>query len=197
MKYLLYALLVAYLAFACQSNATETAEETVVETPQTETSEPPQKETPPNELTFLETAIGTIPVHSSFEGVEPLFNKNNDTTYVINFWATWCKPCVEELPYFEKIASSYNNEKVQVILVSLDFKRQLETKLKDFLAANQLKSQVVVLTDSKYNNWIDKVNEDWGGAIPVTMIYNAEKRTFFGDQFSDFEELETALKDFI
>ncbi len=143
---------------------------------------------------YLPTAIGEVPIYDSFEGIESLFHQKNDTLYVINFWATWCAPCVEELPYFEKINEVYREQKVKVILVSLDFKRQLETKLKPFLEKMPLRSQVIVLTDNKYNNWINKVDADWGGAIPVTVIYKGEQRQFFSDQFSDFKELENAVK---
>ncbi|MEM8526694.1 MAG: TlpA disulfide reductase family protein [Bacteroidota bacterium] len=199
MKQILLLFSFAVCAFACQNTAT-----TDTETP-AETEEPaeamqtaaPKAEMPELKVTYLETAVGKVPVYNTFEGVEPYFKKNNDTTYVVNFWATWCKPCVEELPYFEKIQSAYAGQKVQVVLVSMDFERQLEKKLKPFLEEYKLKSAVAVLTDNKYNNWIDKVDPSWGGAIPVTMIYNSQDRKFFGDQFSDFEELEGALKMFL
>ena len=54
--------------------------------------------------------------YEKFDDIAPLFNKNNDTTYVINFWATWCKPCVEELPYFEDLYAAYSDKKVKIIL---------------------------------------------------------------------------------
>lgn len=139
--------------------------------------------------------VGDVPVYQTFEDIAPLFKIDTDTTYVINFWATWCKPCVEELPYFEKIVNEYKNEKIQVILVSLDFEKQLESKLLPFLKEQNLKSEVVVLADGNYNNWIDKVDPDWGGAIPATIIYNAKDRKFFGEQFADFNELEELVKE--
>ena len=66
-------------------------------------------------------------------------NNNSDTTYVVNFWATWCKPCVAELPEFEKlhIDSKEKNRKVKVLLVSMDFVEELNKKLKDFLTKNK------------------------------------------------------------
>ncbi|MEM9885546.1 MAG: TlpA disulfide reductase family protein [Bacteroidota bacterium] len=185
---------------ACQSNddASKSAEDTqgqedkveVLETAQSMSSEA-------QKVRYLETAIGKVPVYDTFEGVQAYFEKSNDTTYVINFWATWCKPCVEELPYFEQIQSAYKDQKVQVVLISMDFERALEKKLIPFLADHQLKSEVVVLVDNKYNNWIDRVDESWGGAIPVTMIYNAQQKKFFGEQFDDFADLEGALKKFL
>jgi len=99
-----------------------------------------------------------------------IFQQKNDTTYVINFWATWCAPCVKELPYFEKLNQKYTDKKVKVILVSQDFSKQLEKKLKPFLEKNKLQSEVLVLIDPDANSWIDKVNPAWSGAIPATVI---------------------------
>ena len=83
-----------------------------------------------------------IPIYGSFDDLEPLFNKQTDTTYVINFWATWCKPCIEELPYFEKLHKDFGSEKLKVILVSLDFPKDFKTKLIPFVEEHQLRSDV-------------------------------------------------------
>lgn len=138
-----------------------------------------------------------IPVYDEFVKLEPLFNQKSDTTYVINFWATWCKPCVEELPYFEKLNTALQGQKVKVILVSLDFPRQLDSKLVPYVNENELKSEVIALTDGDFNKWIDKVSPQWTGAIPVTVIYNAQKRHFVGEQFPNYEELEKLVKAFL
>ncbi len=138
-----------------------------------------------------------IAVYDEFASAEPLFHQQNDTTYVINFWATWCKPCVEELPYFEQLTENFKDQKVKVILLSLDFPRQLESKLLPFVAKNQLKSEVIALTDIDFNSWIDKISPQWSGAIPVTLVYNAQKRHFVGDQFPNYAALETIVKAFL
>ncbi len=122
--------------------------------------------------------------------------KDANKTYVINFWATWCAPCVKELPYFETLNTNYSNKNVEVILVSLDFPRQIETKLKPFLKKKALKSEVVVLDDVDANTWIPKVNKDWSGAIPATLIYNKNKKAFYERSFN-YQELENELKQFI
>ncbi|MGS2727196.1 TlpA family protein disulfide reductase [Psychroserpens sp. BH13MA-6] len=125
-----------------------------------------------------------------------LATKDDSKTYVINFWATWCAPCVKELPYFEKLQATYNVADVEVILVSLDFPRQIESKLKPFLEKHQLESEVLVLNDVDSNSWIPKVDENWSGAIPATIIYNKHKRLFFEQSFT-YKELETELQPFL
>ena len=133
-------------------------------------------------------------VYDSFEDMEWIFNQQNDTTYVINFWATWCKPCVEELPFFIELYNTYRGEKVKLILVSLDFKNQIEKKLIPFIEKHQLKPEVVALADPDANKWIPKIAEEWSGAIPATLIYNKKHRSFHEQSFESFEEINLILK---
>lgn len=131
-----------------------------------------------------------------YNGLELLLNKNDDKTYVVNFWATWCKPCVEELPAFEKLYSSYKNQNVELILVSLDFTKQLETRVIPFIEKHQLKATVVIMGDPDQNTWIPKVSPEWSGAIPATVIYNKNKREFYEQSFT-YDALETELNKFL
>lgn len=137
----------------------------------------------------------SLPVYD-FDGVEALFHKEGNKTYVINFWATWCKPCVEELPYFERIFTEQKGNNVEVILVSLDMPKMWESNLVPFIKKKDLKSKVIILDDPKQNTWIPKVDADWSGGIPATLIYNKNKRTFYEQSFT-YEELKTNLNEFI
>lgn len=128
-----------------------------------------------------------------FKTLEPLLHQSNDTTYVVNFWATWCQPCVAELPHFEKLGQAYADKKVKVILVSLDLKKQVPDAVTAFMKKRDIKSAVVHLSDPDANAWIPKVNPQWSGAIPATLIYNKDKRAFFEQTFT-YAELEKQLK---
>lgn len=122
---------------------------------------------------------------------------STEKTYVINFWATWCAPCVKELPYFEKINNEFNEENVEVILVSLDFPSQIESKLKPYLKRNKINSQVILLDDSKMNTWVPKVFEKWDGGIPATLIVNSTNYNFYPQTFEEqelFAEIRKVLK---
>ncbi|MEZ5039790.1 MAG: redoxin domain-containing protein [Saprospiraceae bacterium] len=146
----------------------------------------------------MDAAVGhPFPVYSSFDQVASIFQQQSDTTYVINFWATWCKPCVKELPYFEALHTDFKGEKLKVILVSLDFQKDIEPKLIPFIKANKLQSNIIALTDHKYNEWIDKVDPEWGGAIPVTVIYKGEHRQFIGESFANQQELTNLVKNML
>ena len=132
----------------------------------------------------------------NYAGFEKFLNKKDDKIYVINFWATWCAPCVKELPYFEKLNKSYKEKNVEVILVSLDFPHLYDKKLKPFIKQKQLKSKVIALDDPDMNSWIPKVDKSWSGSIPATVIYKNDNRKFFEQSFT-YEELEKEVKPFL
>ena len=157
-----------------------------------------KNETKANSIAKTETVTPqtvTLEVYD-YSGLEAFLNNQSDKTYIVNFWATWCAPCIKELPFFEEIGEKYKANNVEVVLVSLDFPRQYDSKLKPFIAERKLKSKVVALNDVDTNTWIPKVDEEWTGAIPATLIYNKDMRQFYEQSFS-YEELETQLKQFL
>lgn len=134
----------------------------------------------------------------SFQELETWINSQNDTTYVINFWATWCSPCVEELPHFEAMNEKYKNDKLRILLVSLDFRSELEKKVIPFVVKKNIRSAAFLLDETDANSYIDKVSPDWSGAIPATLIVNSRKQTrrFYEKKFS-LDELQTVIQNLI
>ena len=131
-----------------------------------------------------------------FAGFEKFLNQNDNKIHVINFWATWCAPCVKELPYFEKLNTEYGSKNVEVLLVSLDFPHLYDSKLKPFIKKKNIRSKVIALDDVDMNTWIPKVDEAWSGSLPATIIYKNKDRKFFEQSFT-FEELEKEVKQFL
>ncbi len=131
-----------------------------------------------------------------YYGLEEILKREDNKTYVVNFWATWCAPCVKELPYFEKLDKEYEGENIEVVLVSLDFPKKYDSKLKPFIKKHQLRSELFALNDMDSNYWIPKVEENWSGAIPATLIFNKDKRQFYEQTFH-YDELESEIKKFI
>ncbi|MDH3698266.1 MAG: TlpA family protein disulfide reductase [Flavobacteriaceae bacterium] len=140
------------------------------------------------------TYLGDIAVYETFDEIKPLFRQQSDTTYVINFWATWCKPCIEELPYFEELNKAESANPVKVVLVSLDFPQHLENKLLPFIEKYQINSRVDVLLDGSYNDWIDKVSPEWSGAIPATYIYKKKEHHLVGIPFESYIDLLNSVQ---
>jgi len=129
-----------------------------------------------------------------FKNFEKAFlQPKTEKIQVINFWATWCKPCVKELPFFEEL--SEKNKAVEVILVSLDLNSQKESKLIPFVKAQQLKSTIIHMDEPDADAWIPKVDKDWSGAIPATLIINKNKKMFYEQSFN-YEELVEAVNSF-
>ena len=126
--------------------------------------------------------------------LETWLNADTDTIYVLNFWATWCGPCVAELPAFEKLNEKYAAQKVKIVLISTDFKRNVDSNVKPFVKRKNLHSQVVFMDESNPNTWVNLVSPEWSGAIPATLIISKRKnkRLFFEKQM-DFKELEQKL----
>ncbi|WP_445458306.1 TlpA family protein disulfide reductase [Flavobacterium sp. HNIBRBA15423] len=129
----------------------------------------------------------------NYNGFETFLKQKDDTIYIINFWATWCAPCIKELPYFEEIGKKYKDKNVKVLLVSLDFPKKVESSLLPFIKRKKLESNVIHLDDPDANSWIEKVNKEWSGAIPATLIYKNEDSFFYEKSFT-YDELEEVLK---
>jgi thiol-disulfide isomerase/thioredoxin len=111
---------------------------------------------------------------------------------VVNFWATWCGPCVKELPYFERL--SQDNKSVKVILVSMDYDLDPDpAKVKRFIERKKILSEVVILAEENPNEWIEKIDKSWGGGLPSTLIINPanHKRKFIQGEMKegDLEKL--------
>ena len=149
-------------------------------------------------LGFLfQTGYCQIPSFNTYTEFEKKYlSPASDTGYIFNFWATWCKPCVDELPYFTEAAEQYKNKPVKIIFVSLDSQKNQE-KLADFVNKNLTNHAVVQLTDNKYNDWINRVDPSWAGSIPATLFVKGKKRAFHEKQFENFKDLDTLWLTFL
>jgi len=136
-------------------------------------------------------------VYDSLPQLEARIRRAGDATLVINFWATWCKPCVEELPCFEELNARYAGENVQVVLVSLDFRSLIDKKLLPFLRTQNLQSEVVLFADQDANSWIPRIYAGWDGAIPATVVLRGNKRSFNLGQFQEYADLEAFVRPYL
>lgn len=130
----------------------------------------------------------------TFEQLQARITSQPQEIVIYNFWATWCKPCVEEMPAFEKLAIDYKTKGVAVVFVSMDFKSK-HSKVVEFVAQRQLQNEVVLLNAPDYNAWIDKVSLEWSGAIPATLavkktgnVHSFHEGSFTYDELVNFIE---------
>ena len=126
--------------------------------------------------------------------IKEMLNKEDDKLSVINFWATWCGPCVTEIPHFEKVANEFPAEKVEFILASLDFPSELEKRLKPFIKKNKISLKVVLIEELDYGRWMGLVDKNWQGNLPATLlINNARGKRIFTNQPLNENELRDLI----
>lgn len=146
-------------------------------------------------LSFISYAVSAQVRLLSVDDLDRRLAEGKDTTYVINFWATWCSPCVAELPNFEKLRLANLNKPVKVLLVSLDFKSKLQKTVIPFVQKNQLNAEVFLLNAQDRQADLQRIDKQWSGAIPATLFINKQKRRFYEQEFTE-TELKNTLLDF-
>ncbi|MFY0599834.1 MAG: TlpA family protein disulfide reductase [Cyclobacteriaceae bacterium] len=119
--------------------------------------------------------------------LKEVMSRDSEKVKVINFWASWCGPCVKELPYFDLL--SQNNE-LEVTLVSLDFPENI-MKAEKLLEKKGIASDSYLLDESEY---IDNIDETWSGAIPATLIFDTEGNRYFYEKSFTKSELVELVK---
>lgn len=120
---------------------------------------------------------------------QKLANKTN-RIQVYNFWASWCGPCVKELPIFEELNS---DENVDVTLVSVDFVEDIE-KAKKALQKCDIRMETFLLNAK---NYIEAVDKNWSGAIPATLIIEPSGRRFFYERALSAQELKELINNIL
>lgn len=120
-----------------------------------------------------------------------------DHIKVINFWATWCAPCIKELPLFEKLDQERSDVKVTLVSMDLDLDPNPE-KVYRFIDRKKIKSQVLILDERNPNAWISQVDKEWSGALPATIIINGKtgRRKFVEKELheGDLEKLIAEIR---
>lgn len=143
------------------------------------------------------TASNKLVKPISIEELQKRLDNPQEKLEIYNFWATWCKPCIKELPYFEQVAKAYKKKGVKVTLVSLDFLDVLDTNVIPFVKKKQLQTEVLLLDPGKLkmNDWIDMISPEWTGTIPATIMVGSkiDGRAVYEKEFT-YEELEELVK---
>lgn len=114
------------------------------------------------------------------EDLKKVYIQPNDTTYIVNFFATWCGPCMMEMPVLNKFYEEHKDTNIKLIFVSLDNAgtvKKLPSKMKKF----GVQAPVYLLNESTDFSWLPYIDKRWQGSIPATMVVNSKKniKAFF------------------
>lgn len=114
-----------------------------------------------------------------------MIERSSGKLKVINFWASWCGPCVKELPYFDAV----NKGDVEVYIVSLDFPDNID-KARKLLAKKEIESPAYLLNEKDADKYIRTISENWSGAIPATLFVDKNGNKYFHEQSFELSELQ-------
>lgn len=121
--------------------------------------------------------------------------KNSDHPLVVSFWATWCAPCVEEIPWLQEAVEKHKKDGVELVLVSLDFASYYPAKISAFIKEKKFKATFYWLDETNADYFCPFIDPKWDGAIPVTLLVNNKTgyRKFVNRQLTD-RQVEPEIK---
>ena len=140
-------------------------------------------------------SLGQAPQIIKLEKLQQLISEKNDQIKIFNFWATWCAPCVKELPLFEKFGQQHPEIKIYLVSMDIDLDPDVQKVFK-FVERKKLNSNVLILDEQDPNAWISKIDNHWQGSLPATLVINtkSKKRKFVGKELHD-GELEALIEE--
>ncbi len=128
-------------------------------------------------------------------GLEALLDESRGKVTVINFWATWCVPCVAEMPYLAAFYRQHPRDEVAFLALSLDSPSEIETTVPRFMKEHEIPFPAYVLTERDIEEVSQVVRQEIYGALPVTIVYDRSgdvQRVWEGPITLD--ELNSAVK---
>lgn len=103
------------------------------------------------------------------DGLAELLKNDTEELKLVNFWATWCGPCIIEYPEFVTIQRMYGERDFQFVSVSMDSPEQADKALKYLKGKASALPNYIMDTDDKYKV-IEVVGKEWDGSLPVTLL---------------------------
>ena len=121
-----------------------------------------------------------------------------DHPLIINFWATWCKPCIAEIPHLQQAAQQYKDSGLELIMVSLDFPEAFPKDITAFIKSKNLVGTFFWLDETNADHFCPVIDKTWQGSIPATLFLNVKKdyRKFYEQEITP-EALNAVLQEML
>lgn len=149
------------------------------------------------DLAKIANARGKTVEAITFDELMKRINTTEAELLVCNFWATWCQPCVAEMPYFEQLQDAYAQEGLKVLFVSLDNPAERTGRVTTFVRTREIRSECVLLDERQrsQDEWITALSPSWQGDIPATLFISNKSgyRELYPGAFDDFNELKAKV----
>lgn len=132
----------------------------------------------------------TIEILDDFSDLQSIIDAEGDELLVLNFWSTYCPPCIKEMPLFKKLELEYQDKNVRVLLISLDDAAKLESRIYPFVKKHNIEPEIMILKDQNYTKWTEKIDTSWYGALPATLIIKEKSRHFRFGSYETYDDLK-------
>ena len=112
--------------------------------------------------------------------------RESRTPLIVSFWATFCVPCIQEIPYLERLVKQHEKDSIKLLLVSLDMQEDY-VKIRPLASQKKFISPIVWLNETNADYFCPKVDSSWSGAIPATLFINNKTgyRKFYEEQLKE------------
>jgi thiol-disulfide isomerase/thioredoxin len=110
---------------------------------------------------------------------------------VLNFWATWCQPCVEEIPILIRLQQQH--PEIDVVGISMDEPHQTSA-VEEFAKKHGMNYKVMLREGENFETMVNSIDPQWMGGLPATFIFKDGKRTFSKVGLITEQELSKALQ---
>jgi thiol-disulfide isomerase/thioredoxin len=142
-------------------------------------------------LSFVQVTNAQSIKKSKMDGLLKMIDTSS-VPLVVNFWASWCGPCIREIPWFEKHVAAFAQQKVKLVLVSLDYPDEYPKGIAAFAKKNGYRAEIIWLDEADADSFCPRIDTSWKGTIPVTLMVNNKKqyRQFFNQQLPEARLLQ-------
>ncbi|MFC1550622.1 TlpA family protein disulfide reductase [Candidatus Neomarinimicrobiota bacterium] len=136
----------------------------------------------------------TLEISSANSIIQRIESHAGSEAVLVNFWATWCKPCVEEFPIIVNLKEKYSNQELEAYFVSVDFIDNQNAVI-NFLTQQGVTGLSFIKPDGEDNSFINAINSKWTGAVPFTVLYSKSSGqiTHYWEGAADREQFEQAI----